>query len=45
MYEKQVSIRIDEKLHKVLEREAEKQMRSVSGQIRFILYQSIMRDK
>ena len=37
MYGKQVTIRIDEKLYRSLEKEAKKQMRSVSGLIRLIL--------
>ncbi len=37
MYRKQVTIRIDEKMYRVLEKEAKKQMRSVSGLIRLII--------
>lgn len=43
MYEKQITIRIDKKLYKALEKEASEQMRSVSGQIRYALIKSLSR--
>lgn len=37
MYNKQISLRLDEKLHKALKKEARKQMRTVNSQVRVIL--------
>lgn len=37
MYEKQVTIRIDDNLYRLLEEEAGKQMRSIAGLVRLIL--------
>ena len=37
MYGKQITIRVDEKLYQVLEKEAEKEMRSVASLVRLIL--------
>jgi len=37
MYNKQVSLRLDEKLHKALKKEARKQMRTINSQVRVIL--------
>ena len=37
MYNKQISLRLDEKLHKALKKEASKQMRTINSQVRVIL--------
>lgn len=37
MYNKQISLRLDDKLHNALKKEAKKQMRTINGQIRVIL--------
>jgi len=37
MYNKQISLRLDDKLHNALKKEAKKQMRTINSQIRVIL--------
>lgn|GEM_PF-1032619 len=41
MYTKQVTIRLDENLYRLLEKEAGKQMRSVAGLARLILHRNL----
>jgi len=37
MYNKQISLRLDEKLHNALKKEARRQMRTINSQVRVIL--------
>ena len=41
MYTKQVTIRLDDTLYRLLEKEAGKQMRSVAGLVRLILHRNL----
>ena len=43
MLEKQITIRVDEKLYRSLEKDAKKRMRSVSSLIRLILTKNFIR--
>ena len=44
MYTKQVTIRLDGKLYRRLEKEAGKQMRSVAGLVRLILHRNLKKE-
>jgi hypothetical protein len=43
MYGKKITVRLDEKLYQVLEKEAEKEMRSVASLVRLILTKSFVK--
>jgi hypothetical protein len=45
MYAKQVTIRLDDNLYRLLEKEAGKRMRSVAGLVRLILHRNLKNNK
>jgi hypothetical protein len=45
MYAKQVTIRLDDNLYRLLEKEAGNQMRSVAGLVRLILHRNLKSNK